>query len=87
MKAKKENKSLSKILSRRISYYPSPRTHSIFVAMCFDEERKKAELTKDIVSDFVKKIPENKQVQLLALYKEMSAEERQYPHKMAKQRK
>lgn len=86
LKLKKKNSSLLDLLSRRMIYYPSIYHHSITVALCFDEEKKKAELVKEVMKEYIDKQPEHRKKMLLALYKEMSPEQRKYPYKTSKER-
>ena len=85
-KKKSISPSLLQLISRRMVLYPSSRHRAILTALCYDEERKKADLLKEIVAVFINKIPESKQNMLLALYKEMTPEQRTYPYKTAKER-
>ena len=81
MSKKNMKPSLKQLLDRRMAFYPGDREKSIFIAYCFNKGRKKAELLREVVRDFIDKIPETEQNNLLALYKEMTLEQRKHPYK------
>lgn len=59
--------------------YPNRRSFALFVAYCYTTRTKKADLVKRTMDDFLSKLPELRQKELLEIYNSLTPEQKKFP--------
>lgn len=70
-----EKKALKETNKRRLVIYPSTKNVSIFLAICFKENRKKSTFAHEWFLSYINKLSDDKKTEYLTLYKTLSAEQ------------
>lgn len=61
--------------SRRLLCFPNKKNTSIFLAICFKENKKKSSLMHEMFLSFINRLSEDKKQEYLLIYKTLSEEQ------------
>lgn len=75
MLSERSKKSIKDANNRRLLAFPNQRNFSIFVAICYKSNKKKATLMHEMLKNFLSKLTEQQKEEYLELYKKMTPEQ------------